>query len=196
MSTKIIGPHYYRVSKQDYAALDYSRDGEQKLGGYTNRTHTQWEAVSKIDPSLLSSPVTIDSVTIDVNIIANVNASTTAYQLDVREQDGGSWVDNPGVEPDGDTPSFFDTHGEYTNILSTVTIPDGNPTGIFTIPSSSNLVQLMQDYVDGTKDWNNGFIITQYTDYYNYYITTDSITWTIEYTGGSTGPKHRVMIIS
>ena len=188
-------PDYYLIGLTNYDDDGYAKNTEQLLGGYYNRTSYCWEAVNKIDYSQIPSGSTITSVTVDVNFIDN-NCATDNLNLSVREQDKGTWVEVDGSQPTRLNPSFFDENGdgnEYTNVLSEIKI-SANATGIFTIPSSQALIDLIQAQLDGTKDKDNGLIITYYTDYYGYYGTIDTIQFTIEYE--SSVSRRRVMIIS
>lgn len=193
MSTIIQNPDYFLIGQDNYTAEPYSKNTAQKLGGYKNRSHTVWEAAFKIDYSSIPSGATIDSVSIEVNIVSNDNGNATD-PLQIRQNDKVTWVDNGVDEPSWSKPTGFDDNNEFTNILSGIDV-DGGAVGVFTIPSSTNLVSMVQDQFDGTIDPNYGFMLTYYTDYYAYYCNIDSIEVTIDYSGGATA-RRPVMIIS
>ena len=195
-TTFVTSPDYYLIGLTNYGDDGYAKNSVQQLGGYVSRSAYCWEAVHKIDYSNIPSGSTITSVIVDVNIVDN-NCATDNIGLDIREQDKGTWVEVDGSQPTRLNPAFFDENGsgnEYANVLSSVPIP-ATATGIFTIPSSQNLVDMVQNQLDGVKDPDNGLIITYYTGYYGYYCTVDTIQITVEYEGGSS-TRRRVMIIS
>jgi hypothetical protein len=194
MSTsKVLDSNYFLIGYTNYSDDGYHKDTEQKLGGYSSRAQYCWESVTKIDYSSITLRATIEEVTIDVNITDYLSANSPV-DLEVREQDKGSWIESAGNIPRRTNPTFFDESTKFPDPLSVVSIPVQG-VGVFTIPSTPELVQLIQDQLDGTKDPNNGIMITYYPDYYNYYITINQIQFTIKYTESSTG-RRRIMVIS
>jgi len=193
MAARDINTNFYLIGLTNSSDDGYAENSQQRLGGYAGRSQYCWESVISIDYSTIPSDATIKSVTIDVEII-DYNSGSNIVPLEVREQDKGSWKKVEGDQPRRTNPTFFDETTEFPAALSSVDIPV-NGTGIFTIPSTDELVQLVQDQLDGTKNPANGIMITYYPEYYNYYLEIDSIQFTIEYE--STNPTRRkVMIIS
>jgi len=196
MNIKTIASDYYLIGETNTIANAYLKNGLQKLGGYEGRNQYCWEAVAKLNFSSIPVAATILSVTVDVNIV-NFHSSGT-HDLQVREQDRGVWYEDSGTEPSRLNPAYFDqVNVVFANILSGEEVPNSpNTPLIITIPSSTTLVQLVQDQLDGVKDVDNGLMITYYSGYHDYYIEIDAIQFTIEYESAAPPSRRKVMVIS
>lgn len=188
MATSVTNPDYFRIAIDSNVNLSYQKNGSMKLGGYSSRSQYAWEVLFRPDISGIPAGSTVDSVTMDVNYIDNNTQSTVS--LTVWEQDKGSWTDNGSTEPRRGIAPFND-YTEWTTSLSSVNV-GGFQTGIFTIPTSSSLVNWFQGIVNGNT--NDGLILTGYSDYFSWYGTIDAVEVTVNYTAGST--RRRIMIIS
>jgi len=194
MPGKVQAPDHFEIGIDNYTPLPYLKNSEMKIGGYKSRQQYCWEVVQKPALDSIPSGSTILSATTDVKVVT-YNSGGNAVDLEMRDQDKGAWSDDGASQPSRVDPSFFDETEEYATILTSEPIPASGSEGVtFTLSSTPELVAKVQGWLDGTIP-NNGFLITYYPDYYAYWITIDSVVYTIEYESGS-GARRRITIIS
>ena len=187
---------HFLIGVDNYTAAPYQKNGNNKLGGYKNRNQYCWEAVQYSSLSSIPAGSTITAVDMSVHINSYNSSNTSAFNIDVRTQDKGSWADNGVDEPSRTMPAFFDSAVEYTEILSYAPVPI-QPAGAVdltvNIPSTTQIVSKFQGWLDGTIT-NDGYLITYYPEHFSHYIIADAISYTITYDPPS-GGRRRLMIM-
>lgn len=188
MAVDIKTPDHFLIGLTNYVADGYSKNGDDKIGGYGNRTAYIWECLAFCDISGISAGSTINSVTIDVNV--TTNTTIAANDLTVHEQNKTSWTDDGSTEPKWDNPAALAVGTWPSSLANSALFSD---TGLKTVTSTAALVALFQDFVDGVKDAADGVILCYQTDYFGYYLTQNAITFNVDYTAAS-GANRRIFI--
>jgi len=174
MPLDIDSPDYFALGLTNYADDGYQKNGTVKIGGY-ERTAYCWESLFR--PDLAGVPVgsTITAVTIEV--VLNNDGAGGPFTLQVHEQDKGSWADSSPEPSWGENPNN-DSTAAWPTALSSVSAARN---GTRTIPTSANLVDWLQDVLDGVTT-NNGLVLSWYSSYYDWLCAVTGVTVNITYT--------------
>lgn len=184
MAIDVTNPDYYAMFNNNFNGSFYRKTGDIFVGRFDRDQSYVSEILVDADISGLSG--TINSVEITFTIVDN-NLGSTGTFVEVRENDKGSFTDNPGTSPtyDNRTSSLLWSTSSWPSSLATSTVVATGSSGSRTIASTAALVQLFQDWVDAVKT-NNGFMLTMNTSFFDFFMTVNPIEISVDFDGVGT----------
>ncbi len=169
---------YFRLWQENTVVQPYLKNSDMRFGQYLRGTGNFYvsEILIACNTSSIPSGSIVTSVTIDFNItVNNLGSSLTAS---VHKQDRGSWTDT-GTAPVYNT---FNISTPWPAALTTMTVSNTPATGNITFPSSTGLVSLVQEWVNGIGTPANGLILGINAAFFGWFLTGTVTNVNVTYT--------------
>lgn len=174
MAFESIDKDYYQLEVVNTIVGAYQKNGTVDCGKNERTPVNGYVSEVLVRPDFTNIP---DNSTIStVNVLfnsTNANLAPAGSVMGVRLQDKGAWTDTPTTEPLYDT--FNDTAWASVIVAEGGTVFPSTPDGSQFIGSTSQMVQMFQDWIDNSVD-RNGFLLNYDAETFVYFFTLDSIT--------------------
>lgn len=168
---------YFRLWQENTVVQPYLKNSAMRFGQYLRGVGNFYvsEILIACNTSSIPSGSTVTAVTIDFNI--TVNSLGSSLTASVHKQDKGSWTDT-GSAPVYNT--FANT--AWGSALTTLSVSNTPATGNITFPSSTGLVSLVQEWVNGVGNPADGLILGINASFFGWFLTGTVTNVNVTYT--------------